>query len=65
MLTQYSVSPRWTFRIFGPEAERKRQHTNAEPARRQEMPELVNEDEHAQHEQESKKRSHGPEYPFS
>ena len=40
------------------EAERERQHADAEPARRQEVTELVHEHEHAKDEQECEERVH-------
>ena len=38
-----------------PEAERKREHPDAEPPRREEVPELVHEDQHAEDEEKGKK----------
>ena len=39
---------------FGPKPERERQHADADAARGQEMPQLVDENEHAEHEHEGK-----------
>ena len=58
MLMQYSVSPRWTLRIFGPKPSENVMHAHAVPAREQEVAQLVDEHEHAEHEQKSKKRGH-------
>ena len=49
---QYSVSPRWNPTSRGPKPERKLEHPDADPPRHQEMAELVDEDQHAEHEHE-------------
>ena len=51
MLMQYSVSPRVNLRSFGPKPSENVQDADAVPARHEEMPELVHEDEHAEDEQ--------------
>ena len=43
---------------FRPEAERESQDADADPARHQEMSELVHEDQHAEHEHEGENRRH-------
>ena len=55
---QYSVSPRCELQELRPEAEREREHADAEPARGKKVPELVHEDEHAEHEQERQESGH-------
>ena len=62
---QYSVSPRRDLQQLRTEPERKREDAHAEPPRRQEMTELVHEDEHAEHEQEREEGVHLQECPFS
>ena len=51
---QYSVSPRVNFRSFGPKPSENVSTRTPMPPRRQEMPQLVHEDEHAEHEQKRK-----------
>ena len=52
---QYSVSPRVNDKQLRTEAEREGQHADADAPRGQEMPELVDEHEHAEHEDEREK----------
>ena len=47
----YSVSPRVSLRQLRAEAERKREHADADAPGREEVTELVDEDQHAEHEQ--------------
>ena len=55
---QYSVSPRLNDSSFGPKPERERQDADADAPRHQEMPELVHENQHAEHEQERENTGH-------
>ena len=56
---QYSVSPRCTLSSLGPKPSENVMHAHAVPARQQEVAQLVNEHEHAEHEQKRKQRGHG------
>ena len=46
------------FQDLGPETEREREHANADPPRRQEMPQLVDEDQDAENEEKCQQGRH-------
>ena len=57
-LMQYSVSPRVKLRSLGPKPSENVSTRTPMPARHQEVPELVHEDQHAQHENKGENARH-------